>query len=45
MQKYNDFFQTMSNYRYLMFKMRDLSHFKHKITYFKHFAGPNSKFF
>jgi len=45
MQKYNKFFQTMLNYRFLMFEIRDFTHFKHKITDIKHFQALNHKFF
>ena len=45
MQKYNKFRQLMLTYRYLMFKMREITHFKHKITYFIHFAHQKCMFF
>ena len=37
MQRYDKIHQVMFNMRFLMFKMRDLSHFEPKITHFKHF--------
>jgi len=45
MQKYNNFHKLMFTYRFLMFKIREFMDFKHKITHFRHFAHPNSKFF
>ena len=37
MQKYNKFRQLMLTYRYLMFKMREITIFRPIITDFKHF--------
>ena len=45
MQKYNKFRQLMLTYRFLMFKMREITHFKHKITHITHFAHQKSMFF
>ena len=43
-QRYSKNFNYVFNYRFLMFKIRDLSYFKPKITHFKHFRGKNSSF-
>ena len=45
MQKYNHFRKAMSTYRYLVFKMRELTDFRHKITHFILFQSLNNKFF
>ena len=39
MQRYDQKSETMFNMRFLMFKMREITHFLPKITHFKHFAG------
>lgn len=45
MQMYDKFHQLMLTLHYLMFKMRDLMHFVHKITDFQHFPSLYSDFF
>ena len=35
----------MLTYRFLMFKMRELTHIQHKIMHFKHYTPQNDKFF
>ena len=45
MQKYNKFWKLVLTYRYFMFKMRELTDFRHKITHYIHFPALNNKFF
>ncbi len=37
MQRYNKILEMMFNQRFIMFKMRELTHFRLKITQIQHF--------
>ena len=45
MQKYNKFWKLVLTYRYFMFKMRELTDFRHKITHFIHFQALKQQVF